>query len=140
MIVSLSGMKTNPIAMEQHVASHPEVREVLMTGMHQPYTGLLIEPMTNNQLRSTAETAELKERLWLVVQEVNQLYPTDSRISKSRILFTDPQKPMHRAGKGTIQRKATMESYAEKIDALYAAAEESAAAIATHKSPTQEKA
>lgn len=140
MIISLSGMKTNPIAMEQHVASHPEVREVLMTGMYRPYAGLLIEPMTNNQLRSTAETAELIERIWPVVQEVNQLYPTDSRISKSRILFTDPQKPMHRAGKGTIQRRATMESYAEEIDALYAAAEASAAAIATHKLPWQKKA
>ncbi|MCJ1425624.1 hypothetical protein MMC29_003524 [Sticta canariensis] len=140
MIIALSGMKTNPTAMEQHVASHPEVREVLMTGMHQACAGLLIEPMTHNQLRSTAETAELIERLWPVVQEVNQLYPTDSRISKSRILFTNPQKPMLRAGKGTIQRRATLESYVEEIDALYAAAEESAAAIATHTLPSQKKA
>ena len=140
MIISLSGMKTNPTAMEQHIASHPEVHAVLMTGMGRPYAGLLIEPMTNDQLPSTAETAELIERLWPVVQEINQLYPTDSRISKTRILFTDPQKPMHRAEKGTIQRKATMESYAEEIDALYAAAEEPPAAITTHGLPSQKNA
>lgn len=128
MIVFLSGMKTSPIAMEQHVASHLEVRDVLMTGTHRRHAGLLIEPMTNDQPRSMAETAELIDRLWPIVQEANELYQTDSRISKSRILFTDPQKPMHRAGKGTVQRRATLDSYAEEIDAMYTAADESAAA------------
>ena len=50
MIVLVSGGKTNPIAMEQHVASHPEVRDVLMTGTRRHNTGLLIEPITHDRL------------------------------------------------------------------------------------------
>ncbi|MCJ1270590.1 hypothetical protein MMC22_010487 [Lobaria immixta] len=136
MIVLLSGMKTNPIAMEQHVKSHPEVRDVLMTGTRRRHAGLLIEPTTNDRPLSTAEKAEFIDRLWRIVQEANQLYQTDSRISKSRILFTDPQKPMSRAGKGTVQRRATMESYAEEVDAMYAAADESATSAATPEKPS----
>lgn len=131
MIVLVSGMKTNPIAMEQHVASHPEVRDVLMTGTRRHNTGLLIEPITHDRLGSAAEKADFIDRLWPMVQEANQLYQTDSRIPKSRIMFTNPQKPMSRAGKGTVQRRATMEAYAEEVDAMYAAADASTISKAT---------
>lgn len=124
MIISLTGRKTNPTTMETHVANHPEVREVLMIGTRRSHTGLLIEPMINNRSRPHAETVELTDRLWPIVQEINQLYPTDSRIKKSRVLLTAPGKSMHRAEKGTVQRRATLESYAEEIDALYATAYE----------------
>ncbi|MCJ1463039.1 hypothetical protein MMC07_001643 [Pseudocyphellaria aurata] len=124
MIISLTGRKTNPTTMEENVANHSEVREVLMIGTRRPHTGLLIEPMINDRLRSRAEAMQLVDRLWPVVQETNQLYPTDSRITKSSILFTDPGKPMHRTEKGTVQRRATLESYAKEVDALYATAYE----------------
>ena len=38
---------------------------------------------------------------------------------KSNVLFTQPQKPMLRAGKGTVQRPGTLKSYKTEIDALY---------------------
>lgn len=131
MIILLSGAKANPIVMEEHIASHPDVRDVLMAGTHRRYAGLLIERMTNSEPLSTTETAEFIDRLWATVQEANQLYETQCRISKSRIQFTDFQKPMVRAGKGTVQRKATLELYAEEMNALFAAADESDTAAAT---------
>lgn len=119
MMVLLSGAKANPIAMEAHVSSHPGVRNVLMAGTHRRYAGLLIEPI--NQPLSIGETMELIDGLWPIVQEANQLYRTEFRVSKSRIQFTNPQKPMARTGKSTVQRRATMELYAEELDELDAA-------------------
>lgn len=131
MIILLSGAKANPIAIKEHIPNHPNVRDILMAGTHRRYAGLMIERMTNNEPLSTTETAEFIDRLWPTVQEANQLYQTQSRISKSRIRFTDSQKPVVRAGKGTVQRKATLELYAVYMDALFAAADESDTAAAT---------
>lgn len=128
MLTMLSGAKANPIAMEEHIASDPGVRDVLMVGTQRRHAGLLIEPTAT---LSTTETAELIDRLWPTVQEANHRYRTECRISKCHIRLTDPQKPMFRTAKGTVQRKATLELYAEELDALYAAADGSAAAAAT---------
>ncbi|PTU20477.1 hypothetical protein P175DRAFT_0531814 [Aspergillus ochraceoroseus IBT 24754] len=42
-----------------------------------------------------------------------------SRISKAKALILDPEKPMLRAGKGTVQREGTIRLYSDEIDALY---------------------
>ncbi|MCJ1463399.1 hypothetical protein MMC07_002006 [Pseudocyphellaria aurata] len=121
MIVLLSGVKANPIVMEEHVSSHAGVRGVLMEGTQRRQAGLLIEPMTNDRPLSTAERSALIDGVWPIVQEANQLYRNESRVSKSHIQLTDPQKPMARAGKGTVQRRATIQLYAKELDALHAA-------------------
>lgn len=42
------------------------------------------------------------------------------------ILITSPEKPLLFTAKGTVRRKPVLEQYAEDIDALYAAVDESA--------------
>ncbi|KAK4691469.1 hypothetical protein P7C71_g5539, partial [Lecanoromycetidae sp. Uapishka_2] len=68
---------------------------------------------------SANEKADFIERLWPSVEEANRHCPAHARVSKSHILFTSPEKPMARAGKGTVQRRFTIDSYAAELQALY---------------------
>lgn len=52
------------------------------------------------------------------VEEANKEAPAFSRIFKEMILVTRKEKPMLRAGKGTVTKKATIKLYEEEIDAL----------------------
>lgn len=121
-IVFLNGEKTNPTLMEGLVQNHPDVRSALVVGQNRFEAALLVEPSHPSKV-STSGRAEMIENLWPVVEEANRKAPAYARVSKSHILFTNPEKPMSRAGKGTVQRGFTIEKYSAEIDALYADAE-----------------
>lgn len=53
-----------------------------------------------------------------IVEEANKVAPGFSRIFKEMILITSPSKPLPRAGKGTVMRKAALQAYADEIDAM----------------------
>ena len=53
-----------------------------------------------------------------VVEEANKDAPNFSRIFKEMTLVTSADKPMLRAGKGTVTKKATINLYEPEIDAL----------------------
>jgi len=53
-----------------------------------------------------------------VIEEANKSAPAFSRIFKEMILVTSPAKPLPRAGKGTVMRKATLRVFAEEIETL----------------------
>ncbi|KAI4127592.1 MAG: hypothetical protein LQ338_003135 [Usnochroma carphineum] len=119
-IVFLNGEKTNPISMEQHiVSSNPDVAATLVIGAQRFQAALLVELIIDKTELTSAERAVFLERLWPTVCEANRDAPSHARITKSHILFTSPQKPMMRAGKGTVQRAGTLEAYQDEIDALY---------------------
>lgn len=117
-IIFKNAYNTNPIAMEQHVSRHPKIQRAVMAGTGRSQASLLIEPATPSDLPHSSP-ADLLEEVWPVIEQANQTYPIDSRISKSHILFTDPEKPMQRAGKGTVQRAPTLELYRDALDVLY---------------------
>lgn len=121
-IVFLNGEKTNPILMEGLLQNHPDVRSALVVGQNRFEAALLIEPSQHLKV-SSSDRAKLIENLWPVVEEANRISPAYARVSKSHILFTSSEKPMSRAGKGTVQRRFTIEKYSAEIDALYADAE-----------------
>jgi len=52
------------------------------------------------------------------IEEVNKEAPAFSRIFKEMIIVTHRDKPMLRAGKGTVNKKATVKLYEEEINAL----------------------
>lgn len=125
-IVFLNGEKTNPIQMEQLiVSSNPEVTAALVAGAQRFQAALLVERVVGDDGKepSPSERAAFIENIWATIEEANEVYPSHARISKSQILFTKPEKPMVRAGKGTIQRAATLQLYAQELDALYADAD-----------------
>ena len=122
-IVFLNGEKANPISMEQHIVSHnPEIAAVLVAGAQRFQAALMIELVTDKEL-SPSEQAAFIERIWPTIEEANQECPAHAQIAKSHVFFTEPKKPMLRAGKGTIQRAGTLQLYADKLDSLYAAAD-----------------
>ena len=121
-IVFLNGEKTNPVSMEELISTHPEVRSALVLGQGRFEAALLVEPSQSAKL-SVDERVVLIERLWPRIQKANNQCPAHARVMKSHILFTTPEKPMSRAGKGTVQRKATINNYSAEIDALYSDAD-----------------
>lgn len=119
-IVFLNGEKTNPNSMEQHiVARNPDISAALVVGAQRFQAALLVEPVTNGKDLSPTERAGFIERIWPTIEEANADAPSHAQVMKSHILFTNPQKPMLRAGKGTVQRSGTLKSYAAEIDTLY---------------------
>lgn len=126
-VVFLNGEKTNPISFEDHVSRHPAVRAALVAGNQRFEACLLVEPAAEN-LSDTAK-ANLIEAIWPTVEEANRQCPAHARVFKTKILVLDSDKPMLRAGKGTVQRAGTVQLYAKQIDALYSDSES-----ATHES------
>ena len=114
----LTGLKTNPLAFERIVDTHPEVRSALMAGNKRLQPALLIEP-SNNITSSIIERAQLIERLWPLVQEANKKSPAHAKLLKTHIMITVPEKPFKRADKGTVQRASTLEMYSQELDVLY---------------------
>ena len=119
-IIFLNGEKTNPISMEQHiVACNRDISAALVVGAQRFQAALLVEPVTDGKVLSAAERAAFIERIWPTVEDANKNAPSHARLMKSHVLFTQPQKPMLRAGKGTVQRSGTLKLYADEINALY---------------------
>lgn len=54
-----------------------------------------------------------------MVKKANEVTSAHARVPRNKILCVDAAKPMARAGKGTVQRAATLALYAEEIDQLY---------------------
>ena len=123
-IVFLNGEKTNPISMEQYVVSQrPDIAAALVVGAQRFQAALLIEPAKIEKQLSPAERAAFIEQVWPTIEEANKDAPAHARIVISHVLLTHPQKPMLRAGKGTVQRSGTLRLYADEIESLYADAD-----------------
>lgn len=117
MIVFSNAEKFNPIDFESIISSHPAIRSALVGGHGRFQACLLIEPMTTTG--SGEPCAELLESIWPTVSRANLVIPTHARVMKDFIVFTNPEKGVERAGKGTVQRSKTLEMYETEIDELY---------------------
>jgi len=122
-IVFLNGEKTNPITFEEEVISHSHVKAALVIGAQRDEAALLVELIDTTQLSEEEKKAAV-QRIWPVVERANNPTPAHARIAKSKILLVNPEAPMARSSKGTVQRKATLELYAAEIDKLYQQDEE----------------
>ncbi|KAJ7807640.1 hypothetical protein B0H13DRAFT_2482908 [Mycena leptocephala] len=120
------GEKTVPGPMEDIVAGSPYVAGVVMFGRERPQTGILIETIPSLQIdvQNAVQVAELRNKIWPVIEEANQSAPAFSRIFKEMILFASADKPLPRAGKGTVLRKAAITLYAPEIESIYNTVEE----------------
>ncbi|KAL5364302.1 hypothetical protein BJX96DRAFT_178833 [Aspergillus floccosus] len=116
-IVFLNGEKTNPIAFEQQISAHPDVRHALLAGHQQEQAILLIEPESQGTFTSE-QKVHIIESLWPTIEEANTHCPAHARVSKNRVLLADPPKQFVRTGKGTVQRQATWELFAADIASM----------------------
>lgn len=123
-IVFLNGEKTNPVSMEHYVVSQNPgvVSGALVIGTQRFQAALLIEATAvGNEPLGTIQQAELIERIWPSIQEANKEAPAHARVEKALVLILPG--PLLRAGKGTIQRAASIAQYRSDIEALYANAD-----------------
>ncbi|KAG2119415.1 putative aminoadipate reductase [Suillus clintonianus] len=120
-LVLSSGEKTVPAPMESIIAANPYVNGTVMFGRGRNHVGVLIEPRAGHEIDADDEKqlAVFRNRVWPDIEEANQEAPAFSRIFKEMILVTRSEKPMLRAGKGTVIKKATVNLYEEEINALY---------------------
>jgi thioester reductase-like protein len=119
-IVFLTGEKTNPISMELYiVAKNDEVANAMVVGMQRFQAALIIEPAASVGKLSPSEATEFIDKIWPSIEEANKVTPAHARVEKALVMLTDPDKPIIRSMKGTIQRYATITQYASEIDDLY---------------------
>ncbi|KAF2085480.1 acetyl-CoA synthetase-like protein [Saccharata proteae CBS 121410] len=116
-LVLSNGEKVVPIPMEAEISKCPQVSGALVVGHARFETAALIEMDTSAQQIPNAEKLAAVADY---IERANDAAPGHARISRDRIIFTSPDKPMLRAGKGTILRKATLTLYESEIEDLYA--------------------
>ncbi|KAI0021598.1 hypothetical protein F4780DRAFT_270976 [Xylariomycetidae sp. FL0641] len=116
-IVYSTGEKLRPIEMESIITSHPAVKAALVVGAGRFQSSLLIEAVDPPE--SEEQERALLEDIWPSAQEANNASPSHARIHKHMVAFTKMDRPMLRAGKGTVQRKPTLDLYAAELDAIY---------------------
>ncbi|KAL9630769.1 MAG: hypothetical protein Q9204_004551 [Flavoplaca sp. TL-2023a] len=117
-IVFKPGYMCDPVPMEQMVTQHADVRAVLMAGTGRFRPALIVERAGDGPYSFESEQM-LTSQVWPLVEEANKMYQLGARVARSHILFTDPEQPMRRAGKGTVQRGPTLQLYKDKLDQLY---------------------
>ncbi|KAF8192961.1 putative aminoadipate reductase [Pholiota molesta] len=130
-IVHTSGEKTVPAPMEI-------VSGVVMFGRSRDQAGVLIEvkPPFAIDVKDTTALTGLRNKLWPIVEEANKVAPAFSRIFKEMILIASPDKPLPRAGKGTVMKKAAVAEYEKEIDEIYSIVEGAAKADAVIPPPS----
>lgn len=117
-IVFSNGEKFVPISMEAEIETLPEVSGALVAGSGQFQACLLIEP--RDAVKSKEDKAKLLERIWASIDSANRKSVAHGKIARDFVMFTSPDKPFHRAAKGSAQRKSTLQDYQVEIKALYA--------------------
>ncbi|KAI1817951.1 hypothetical protein GGS20DRAFT_424632 [Poronia punctata] len=121
-IVFSTGEKLNPNDMEAIINANPVVKAALIAGLGRFQSSLLVEaldPPTNEE-----EKVRLLDTIWPSIEAANRESPSHGRIHRNMITFTSIDKPLPRAGKGTVQRRLALELYSSEIDSLYKSVEE----------------
>ncbi|KAF2965799.1 hypothetical protein GQX73_g7777 [Xylaria multiplex] len=116
-IVFSNGEKLNPVTIEEIVSDHLELNGAIVVGEGRFQPSLLLEPTTQPDTENEAK--ELIDRVWPLVVTANKETVAHGQIGRDFIKLSSPTKPFLRAGKGTIQRAATIKLYKAEIDELY---------------------
>ncbi|KAJ4474509.1 acetyl-CoA synthetase-like protein [Lentinula aciculospora] len=127
-VVLSTGEKCVPAPMENSLMMSPLIQGVVMFGRQRDQPGVLVEPSPGNEVEidDPKQISTYRNRIWPVIEEANQLVPSYSRVFKETILVSFPEKPLPRAAKGTILRKAAFQLYEKEIDGIYETIQSSA--------------
>jgi hypothetical protein len=108
LLVFLSSETFHPGFAERRITVHPGVAEALIVGTRRPRAALLV------RLNEGADVGEVEK----LVEDVTRDYPLYARIERHMILAVT--EPFPKTAKGSIQKKATLGFFEERLDALYA--------------------
>ncbi|KAI5926545.1 hypothetical protein F4810DRAFT_725180 [Camillea tinctor] len=116
-IAMSNGLKMDPTEMENEISAHPDVTGALVAGSHRFRLCVLIE-------MKAGSTASQLDAIWPIIEDANKKAPKFGRVPKELVLFAPDNKPFLRAGKGTIQRRLTVQAFEEEINKRYEDVEE----------------
>ena len=125
-IVLSSGEKLTSVAMEGALRDHPGVSGSLVVGQGRFSTAAIIELTadTAKKVKTSEDRARFIESLWPRAVRANEEVPAHAHLTIDKIMIAPEGKPFLRAGKGTVQRAATVELFKSEIEALYQRSEE----------------
>jgi acyl-CoA synthetase (AMP-forming)/AMP-acid ligase II len=124
--IDADGEKTVPGPIESVLLAHPRIMGAVVFGRERNQTGVLIEPTNALDLADAAERVRFLNDIWCAashssegaqltrwhcrpaVEHANADAPAFARIWKEMILFASPDKPLPRAAKSTVNRKAAL--------------------------------
>lgn len=132
-IVFSNGEKMNPLAMEGFVQTNKNVKSALVLGSGRFRSALLIELAV--ALHTEEERRSVLRSIWETVELANKKAVAHGRVSRDLVLLASPEKPFARAGKGTVQRKLTIQAYQDEINTLYSTFESDSSAPVVNGTP-----
>lgn len=119
MIVFKSGWNFNPTIHEQLITSHPVVNNCVLIGTGRNIPAAIVELRSEFYTEEENKKQELLVALAPKIDEANSYADTTGQLRRDCIIFAKKEKPFAIAGKGTVQRKATVTMYETEIDQLY---------------------
>ncbi|GAW26225.1 putative ochratoxin A non-ribosomal peptide synthetase [Rosellinia necatrix] len=123
-ITMSNGFKMDPTEMENTISAHPNVMGALVAGSHRFRLCVLVELRPGVVPDSDEDRKKTLDELWPKIDEANKAAPKFGRVPKELVIFTSVDKPFSRAGKGTIQRRLTIDAYENEIESAYEKIEE----------------
>ena len=107
--------KFNATHIEGILLTSPIVKAAVMGGEGRKVPFLLVE--LADEMAGTSSTLDV---LWPLIEEANKNISFEIRLKREMIIFATKGKSLKRVlGKGTTNRRATVEDYAEEIERLY---------------------
>ncbi|KAG6018533.1 putative NRPS-like protein biosynthetic cluster, partial [Claviceps citrina] len=119
-IVLSNGEKLNPVTLEDGVMGHSLIKGALVVGQDRFQPALFLEPYT--QPATEDEARQLVEQTWPLIDALNKQTVAHGRISRQLVALTDPDAPLPRTPKGTLQRAAANRLYGRRAEELFARA------------------
>jgi acyl-coenzyme A synthetase/AMP-(fatty) acid ligase len=116
-IVCSTGQKINPLQIESLLNTHPSILSAIVCGQSRIQISLLVE--AEHPPKDVESRSALQRDIWPTVDRANQDLPQLGRITQELVLFTRSDRPMVRAGKGTVLRKMTEDLYRMELDEMY---------------------
>ncbi|KIJ25888.1 hypothetical protein M422DRAFT_273122 [Sphaerobolus stellatus SS14] len=123
-IMLSTGEKTNPGPIEHIIMKNPHVRTALMFGRGKLSNGVLIEPKSYDDVQRLG-LEKFRNLIWPNIEEANDYAPAHSRIFKEMILVASSSKPFSYTVKNTARRGAILKDYADEIEEIYEAVDDS---------------
>lgn len=131
MLIWKTGFKWFPTTAEKEIqANHRDLVEQILITVSGNDVVVLVEPKAAlRQQMNQAQQSDDKEavhklrdttldRIWPTIEELHRTTPPAVRFDRSRVIFTDADRPMLLTAKGTARRKMTVELYGEQIEAV----------------------
>ncbi|EGN93439.1 hypothetical protein SERLA73DRAFT_172085 [Serpula lacrymans var. lacrymans S7.3] len=126
-IMHSTGEKTNPGPLENTLNQSPFIQSSVIFGRGRFQAGVIVDPKLAYHIDPSDEgaLAELRNKIWPMVERLNEYAPQHSRLFKEMIIVSKPSKPFTYTAKNTARRQAILDDYEEEINAVYDAVEES---------------